>query len=44
VTGAQFAAVATIVGVLVLRERPGRLQYVGIALTLVGVTVLGLTG
>ena len=40
VSAAQFSTVSVIVAIVVLRERPAKVQLVGIALTLVGTTVL----
>lgn len=40
VCAAQFSTIAVIVAIVVLRERPAPVQLVGIALTLVGTTVL----
>lgn len=43
VTTAQFATFAVVLGVIVLKERPALLQSVGIAVTLVAVSVLALS-
>jgi drug/metabolite transporter (DMT)-like permease len=40
VCAAQFSTLSVIVAIVVLRERPAKVQLVGIALTLVGTTVL----
>ena len=44
VTGAQFAVVSALLGVLLLSERPRRHQWLGIGLAAVGTTLLGLGG
>lgn len=42
VLGSQFAAIAAVVGYVVWRERPARIQVVGVVTILAGVTALGL--
>ena len=44
VTGAQFAVISTVLGVILLSERPRRHQWLGIALAAVGTTLLGFAG
>ena len=44
VTGAQFAVVSALLGVLLLAERPRRHQWLGIGLAAFGTTLLGLGG
>jgi drug/metabolite transporter (DMT)-like permease len=44
VAAAQFATVAALLGAVVLRERLATWQYAGVALTLVGVSVLAAAG
>ncbi len=41
VTASQFATFALLLGVFVLKERPRRHQLVGVAATIVGVSILG---
>lgn len=41
VLGSQFAAISAVVGYVVWRERPARIQVVGVVTILAGVTVLG---
>jgi drug/metabolite transporter (DMT)-like permease len=44
VCGAQFATISVILSVLLLRERPARVQVAGIVLTLAGTTLLAGAG
>jgi drug/metabolite transporter (DMT)-like permease len=44
VCGAQFATISVILSVLLLRERPARVQIAGIVLTLAGTTLLATAG
>ena len=44
VTGAQFAVLSALLGVLLLAERPRRHQWLGIGLAAFGTTLLGLGG
>ena len=44
VCGAQFATISVVLSVLVLRERPARVQLAGIVLTLAGTTLLAAAG
>lgn len=44
VCGAQFATISVILSVLLLRERPARVQIAGIVLTLAGTTLLAAAG
>ena len=44
VCGAQFATISVVLSVLVLRERPARVQIAGIVLTLAGTTLLAAAG
>ncbi|HEY6032047.1 MAG TPA: EamA family transporter, partial [Gaiellaceae bacterium] len=42
VLGSQFAAIAAVVAYVLFRERPARIQLLGVVTILLGVTVLGI--